>query len=114
MFTDNDRISIGIIGFGAFGRLMARHLHPHFHLIAHDPVPSPAVEGVTLADLATAARCPIVILATPVSALEATVRAIGPHLRPGALVLDVGSVKTIPAAIMRRWCSVTCLIPFFI
>lgn len=101
MFPDSE-ISIGIIGFGAFGRLMARHLHPHFRLIAHDPAPPPAAEGVMLAGLATAARCPIVILATPVSALEATVRAIGPHLRPGALVLDVGSVKTIPAAIMRQ------------
>lgn len=95
--------TIGIIGFGAFGRLMARHLHPHFRLLAYDPALPPGFEGaVELAGLAEAASCPIVILATPVSAMEETVRAIGPHLPQGALVLDVGSVKVIPAEIMRR------------
>jgi prephenate dehydrogenase len=92
---------IGIIGFGAFGRLMARHLGPHFSLCAYDPAPGPAVEGVTQVDLPTAASCPTVILAMPVGAMEETVRAISPHLRPGVLVLDVGSVKVIPAGIMR-------------
>lgn len=97
---------IGIIGFGAFGRLTARHLRSHFRLCAYDPVlpPGAFVEtlDVTPASLGTAASCSIVILATPVSRLEETVNAIGPFLRPGALVLDVGSVKTIPAEIMRK------------
>jgi len=97
---------IGIIGFGAFGRLMADHLRQHFRLCAHDPAipPGPASEmhDVMLTSLAAAARCPVVVLATPVSRLDETVRAIGPHLRPGALVLDVGSVKAAPAEIMRR------------
>jgi prephenate dehydrogenase len=100
------RPSIGIIGFGAFGQLMARHLRRHFRLCAHDPAlpPGSLVEfhEVMLTSLATAASCPVVVLATPVNCLEETVEAIGPHLRPGSLVLDVGSVKTIPAEIMRR------------
>jgi prephenate dehydrogenase len=37
-----------------------------------------------------------------VSALSSVIAAIKPHLRPGALVLDVGSVKVTPAAIMER------------
>jgi prephenate dehydrogenase len=98
--------TIGIIGFGAFGQLMARHLAPHFRLCAYDPaLPPGSAAGrhdAALVDLATAARCPIVVLAVPVSQLEATIEAIGPHLRAGTLVLDVGSVKTIPAGIMRR------------
>lgn len=98
--------SLGIIGLGAFGRLMARHLRPHFHLRAYDPALPPGsvagVEGVALCTLAEAAGCPFVVLATPVSRLAATVQALGPHLRPGTLVLDVGSVKVVPAAIMLR------------
>lgn len=93
---------IGIIGFGAFGRLMARHLAPHFSLCAYDSTPGAGMEGVMPVALAAAASCPIVILAMPVGAIEATVRAIGPHLRQGALVLDVGSVKVVPAEAMRR------------
>jgi len=98
------RPSLGIIGYGAFGRLMARHLGPHFQLCAHDPaLPSGhCADEVVLDSLAAVAGCPIVVLAVPVSRLADTVRVIGPHLQPGALVLDVGSVKVVPADIMLR------------
>ncbi len=42
-------------------------------------------EAVTNADL--------VILSTPVGAYQALAQAIGPHLKPGAILSDVGSVK---------------------
>ncbi len=104
--TASSRPPLGIIGFGAFGRLMAGHLRPFFQLCAYDPaVPpgSPAgMAGIALGSLAEAAACPFVVLAMPVNRLADTVPALGPHLRPGTLVLDVGSVKVIPAAIMLR------------
>ncbi|HEV7353674.1 MAG TPA: prephenate dehydrogenase/arogenate dehydrogenase family protein [Brevundimonas sp.] len=96
--------TVGLLGFGAFGRLTAHHLQPWFALRVHDPytpVPTdPAGRGLAPATLAEAAACDVVILAVPVPALAATVAAIRPHLRPGALVLDVGSVKLEPSAIM--------------
>ena len=98
----DDRPSLGIIGFGAFGRLMAAHLGRFFTLRAYDPACAPdAADGAALTSLAEAAACPIVVLAMPVSRLAEVATAIGPHLRPGALVLDVGSVKVVPARIMR-------------
>jgi prephenate dehydrogenase len=109
VLNDNDTASqplVGIIGFGAFGRLMAQHLRPHARLCAYDPAVPPGpfagMPDVVLTNLAHAARCSIVVLATPVSRMEETVAAIGPYLQPGALVLDVGSVKSVPAAIMRQ------------
>jgi len=97
-------LSVGLIGFGAFGRLIARHLAPHLRVLAHDPFLGADAFGADAVpvDLATAAACPVVILATPVPALRAVARAIAPHLRPGALVADVGSVKVVPAAILRE------------
>lgn len=92
---------LGLIGFGAFGRLTARHLAPWFEVIAHDPVATDGEGVATLADLATAAACPTVILAVPVGALEETLQAISSHLRPDALVIDVGSVKVKPARAMQ-------------
>jgi prephenate dehydrogenase len=99
---DRPRPKLGLIGYGAFGRLTARHLAPWFEVLACDPA-APEVEGgARLTDLATAAACPVVILAVPVEALAETLAAIGPHLRDGALVMDVGSVKVGPARLMAE------------
>ncbi len=104
------RIKIGLIGYGAFGRLAASHLAPLFPVFAYDPACAPTgapnppcgpLRGVTLSDAATAGACDLVILAMPVPQLSAAIAAIRPHLRPGATVLDVCSVKSLPARIMR-------------
>jgi prephenate dehydrogenase len=91
---------LGLIGFGAFGRLTARHLSPWLDILAHDPAVTDGEGVATLTDLATAAGCPTVILAVPVEALEATLIAIRPHLAPDAQIIDVGSVKVKPARLM--------------
>ncbi len=94
-----ERPQLGLIGYGAFGRLTARHLVAWFDVLAYDPAAQP--DGVArLTDLATAAACPVVILAVPVEALPETLSAITPHLREDALVIDVGSVKVGPARLM--------------
>ena len=50
-----------------------------------DRVTDTAAEAVEGADL--------VVLAIPVGAMNPVAREIGPHLKPGATVTDVGSVK---------------------
>lgn len=98
--------TLGLIGFGAFGQLIAQHLHPHFDIRAFDPAPglqpAAAQHHVTLTSLEAAARCFVVVLALPVGRMEEAVAAIAPHVQPGALVLDVGSVKVVPTEIMQR------------
>lgn len=94
--------TIGFIGFGAFARLAAKHLAPHFAIKAHDPHADEPQDGVALTTLWETAACDAVVFATPVSALESAAIAAAPHLRPGALVLDVGSVKVAPAEILQR------------
>ncbi|GGE20910.1 hypothetical protein GCM10011390_45250 [Aureimonas endophytica] len=93
---------LGIVGFGAFGRLIAEHLGGRFDILAFDRAgpPSAAPAGARFAGLAEVATCPIVILAVPVDAIAEACRAVAPHLQPGALVLDVGSVKLGPARAM--------------
>ncbi|APG48060.1 prephenate dehydrogenase [Phaeobacter porticola] len=97
---------VGLIGFGAFGKLIAHNLAPHVPLRVHDPVaqhaaaePSPSLRHTSLAK---AAACPLVILAVPVSALAALCRQISPDLRPGTVVMDVGSVKLTPCETMQQ------------
>ncbi|QTC92338.1 prephenate dehydrogenase [Brevundimonas goettingensis] len=93
---------LGLIGFGAFGRLTARHLSDRFEILAYDPAATDDLGLIRLAGLEEAAACPIVILAVPVEALAATVRAIAPHVAPDALIIDVGSVKVLPARLMAE------------
>lgn len=102
-FKRKSRPTVGIVGFGAFGALMARHLAGHCTLLAFDPEPRgtlPADGSVALCDLAEIARCDVVVLAVPVSCMSEVIRCLRPHLQPGTIVIDVGSVKIEPVRTM--------------
>jgi prephenate dehydrogenase len=98
--------SLGIVGFGAFGQLAARHLAPHFDIIASDPSPNVARTanklGVRLTSLHAVAQADVVLIAAPVSSFEQVVSEVALACNPGALIVDVGSVKVAPAEIMQR------------
>ncbi|MCE8514513.1 prephenate dehydrogenase [Ruegeria pomeroyi] len=96
--------SVGLLGFGAFGRLIATHLTPHLPCLIHDPAMPDGINlpvGARAVPLIEAAGCDLVILAMPVAGMAEACRAIAPLLRPGAVVADVGSVKMTPAEIMQ-------------
>ncbi|MEQ8769187.1 MAG: prephenate dehydrogenase/arogenate dehydrogenase family protein [Phycisphaerales bacterium] len=95
--------TIGLIGFGAFGRLAAASIAPHARTLVHDPnVDDAAINstGAEPADLPAAAACEAVVLAVPVQALPTVLDRIAPHVRPGAIVADVASVKLKPVGWM--------------
>ena len=98
------RASVGLIGVGAFGEFMLPFLLPHCRIGAYDPFRDlePLTErwAVVAEDLETIAAKDIVILAMPVQRIAETCRLIAPYLKPGALVLDVCSVKEEPVAAM--------------
>ncbi len=95
--------SFGIIGVGAFGSLAAKHLAPHFDLVLHDANDVAALAqnvGARVGSLVDAATCDIVMLAVPVQKLPDVLDTIAGLVKPGALVLDVASVKIKPVAAM--------------
>jgi prephenate dehydrogenase len=87
----HSRPGLGLIGVGAFGQFCIPHLRRFFDLHLHD-------NGRGLGELANAAGQDIVLLATPTRAIATVAAAIAPHLKPGALVLDVCSIKVKPLA----------------
>jgi prephenate dehydrogenase len=92
--------TLGLIGLGAFGRLAASTLKPHFDILAYDAVDlsdEAKSLGVHWGSLAEAASRQVVIVAVPVRVMRETFEAIAPHVQSGALVVDVGSVKILPA-----------------
>jgi len=94
--------TIGVIGFGRFGRLMARYLALDGKVRVWDPAAA-AQEvlsaGAQPADLAAVAQSDIVIPAVPISRFQEVLTQLKPHLKPGSLVVDVCSVKEQPV----RW-----------
>ena len=95
--------TVGIVGFGAFGRLIAEKIKGDFDLRAYDPACVGREErGVRLVSLEEVAACDIIILAAPVSSFTELLTRIAPLCSPGTLILDVGSVKVHPAEIMER------------
>lgn len=102
-FSQFANIEIGIVGFGAFGQLMARHLRPHCSIVVYDVKADSAKAealGVSMVSFETVASCRVIILAVPVAQMRNVAADLAPLLKPGTLVIDVGSVKVGPAAIM--------------
>lgn len=96
--------SLGIIGFGQFGRLAAKILAPHFDIkvtdVAEGSEAYARAQGYAFTSLAEAGACQIVVVAVPVVAMRGVFTELAPILAPGALVVDVGSVKVLPAQLM--------------
>ena len=91
--------TLGLIGFGQFGRLAAKLLAPTHDILVHDRgVPDGDIEaaGLRPGSLDQAAERDIVLVAVPVAAMQGVFASIAPLVKPGGLVVDVGSVKTLP------------------
>ncbi|MFZ5608183.1 MAG: prephenate/arogenate dehydrogenase family protein [Pseudomonadota bacterium] len=94
---------IAIIGFGLIGSSLARavrqrRLAGHVVAIDRDPAVIDTALRLALADSASleaaaVADADLVVLCAPVGSYAGLTAAIAPHLKPGALLSDVGSVK---------------------
>jgi len=93
------RGDVGIVGFGRCGALAARLLAPGREVLVtdvRDRSREAAEVGVRWGDLQAAAGRGTVLLAVPIRELAHALQAIAPHLAPGALVVDLASVKVRP------------------
>ena len=94
---------VALIGIGLLGASLARAMRRGGvagHIVAHDRKPPLALaKTLKLADsyaatpAAAVKGADLVILATPVGSFGALAKALAPHLAPGAILSDVGSVK---------------------
>lgn len=95
---------VAIIGIGLIGSSLARVLRrdspgTHITACARRAETLEAVRRLAIADATTddpaeaVADADLVVLATPLSAYAGIAARIGPALKPGAIVTDVGSVK---------------------
>lgn len=99
------RRTVGLIGYGRFGRVAAKYLARSADVLVFDEKASvrPGARGrIRNGTMASVASQAVVVLAVPISSMRKVLRAMRPHVRPDALVLDVCSVKGIPLRWMRE------------
>jgi len=98
--------TLGIVGFGNFGRFMCTHLRSRFNVRVHDRLDiadEAAQIGVKSAPLPEVAASDVLVLAVPVQNMEDLLRDLRGMPRLPELVLDVGSVKVKPLDLMARY-----------
>jgi prephenate dehydrogenase len=94
---------VAFLGHGRFGAALAslvRDAGIHVRALDRDPHATIAAEerAIALADLTAGAD--VIVVAVPVARMREAFVALRPHLAPGQIVIDVGSVKTVPARAM--------------
>ena len=110
-------IGLGLVGSSIARAVRARGLARSIVCIDRDPAVVERVRELGLgeeatADIASVAGADIVIASVPVGASGTVAKAIGPHLKPGAIVSDTGSVKASVLAQMAPHIPASChLVP---
>jgi prephenate dehydrogenase len=96
------RCTIGVVGFGRFGKLMTRYLAADHRVRVYDLFAAGAAVtsiGAEPAGLGRVSQSDVVVLAVPISRMQEVLEQVRGFLRPGSLVVDVCSVKEAPL----RW-----------
>lgn len=102
--------SVGIIGFGRFGQLIAKHLKDHFQVFVSDKIDKRKIAeniGAKFTSLEKCATKNIVLLCVPISDFEDVLKQIVPFLKD-SVVADVCSVKEKPVNAMEKMVPKDC------
>lgn len=95
--------SVGIVGYGAFGKLLctliqrfAPGIEIRIFSSRHEP------NGKTFCTLEDVAQSDVVVLAVPIHAFEETLHKVLPLMRKDTVVVDVATVKVHTTTILKR------------
>jgi prephenate dehydrogenase len=98
--TAGTSYQIGVLGLGRFGAAFAELTRAHgLSTLTFDPKHPEASSG-GFDDVARGAD--VLVVAVPIEALDATLHACAPLLRPEQMLIDVCSVKVEPEARLRE------------
>jgi prephenate dehydrogenase len=95
--------SIGIIGYGAFGAFLAvliKRFAPEVRILVHSSRQAPA--GELFHSFEDVCKADAVILAVPIHAFGDTLRKAAPLLGADTIVVDVSTVKSYTAGLLKE------------
>jgi len=94
--------SIGIIGFGRFGKVLANILQKGFSIKAYDPKQSSPFSGVEFVSLDELLKEKTIFVAVPIRHFESVISDISSRISDGTTIIDVCSVKKYPVEMMGK------------
>lgn len=94
--------SVGIIGLGRFGKVLAKILSDDFMVKAYDPEPSGDTYGVEFVTLDEIIEEKTIFVAVPIHSFKNVIQELSGKLKPGTTIIDVCSVKVYPATVMEE------------
>ena len=94
--------SVGIIGFGRFGKVLANILQKGFSIKVYDENPSAPFHGIENSSLKNVLDENIIFIAVPIREFENVINKIASSLKKGTTIIDVCSVKKYPTEIMEK------------
>lgn len=92
--------SIGIIGFGRFGRMAQRYLKKDFKVYVYDKFYKKDMNCVSLEEIC---RKDIIIISVPVSSFEEVLAEIKELVKKDAILIDVCAVKEYTCNLMEKY-----------
>lgn len=100
----NNKFKIAIIGYGRFGKLLAKILYPFGEIlvISRRNLNYKNIKKINYSDLKEADW---IIPAVPISELQNVLKKINQYLKEGSLVMDVCSVKVYPCKWLKKHIS---------
>ncbi|MBT3590283.1 MAG: prephenate dehydrogenase/arogenate dehydrogenase family protein [Candidatus Marinimicrobia bacterium] len=93
--------SIGIIGFGRFGKVLANILQKGFSIKAYDPHQTGTFSSVEFVSLTELLKEKTIFIAVPIRTFEQVISKLASKIKEGTTIIDVCSVKKYPVNIME-------------
>lgn len=93
-------MTIGIIGFGSFGKFLAEKLSSHGVVKVYDRRERPTTWRASFEEVAT---CEYIVLSVPLEAYDETLERLAAVIPKSSILVDVCSVKERPVELIRRY-----------
>tara|TARA_B100001250_G_scaffold411069_1_gene438860 strand:- start:165 stop:884 length:720 start_codon:yes stop_codon:yes gene_type:complete len=92
--------SVGIIGFGRFGKILLNILQKGFSVSVYDTKIESSFSNVNFQDLNFVLKQKTIFVSVPICNFESVIQNIAPKLNEGQTIIDVCSVKIYPIDVM--------------
>lgn len=109
----NHKPSFGIVGYGSFGELLARLLAEYADVVISSRREIPDYDlppHVSVGTLEEVAARDVIVLSNELSVIEENCKQLAKLVKPSSIVMDVCSVKLLPAQYMKKRLGKKCRI----